>query len=394
MHIGCTNCREEMNRIAMVSFDWRRTKDPLLALGHASISAALRSGLDTIHSTSITDITSNLALTPASVAVSLTVQQLLKLNPGMIGFGTYVWNDACVQETLTALRRSGWKDTAVLEDPQVFYAPRGTLEQLYPGNSVDYFIRGYGEQAMVTLAKRIFEGGHPDVSSGNNKNMPCSIPGVHIYGDKVDKGGQAISGANFCDDSSSGNNAFTVSWLHDLAVLDPTFNVGQRSVDILTMLKLSGYQGKLALQCRFELITPDFIKASHALKESGCDVTLEFGVQTVVDQEAKAGSPASRKMQSCLNWCKHELQPTKLGSWPLMLLRGTELYIQRDLLGLVEEVVTVEMLRRNGVPEHRVVAGLPHVTSSPSFTRKEWIQMARTNDPKLGHASPSSTESQ
>lgn len=47
--------------------------------------------------------------------------------------------------------------------------------------------------------------------------------------------------------------------LRDLAIVDPTFNSGPQYLEVLA--KLSGYRGKLSLQCRLEMISDDLVHA-------------------------------------------------------------------------------------------------------------------------------------
>ena len=57
-------------------------------------------------------------------------------------------------------------------------------------------------------------------------------------------------------------------------------------------------------------------------------------------------------------------------AFPLMLLRGTPLYEQKEKLGLVEKCeVAHEAIER-------VQDEIPHVVESPSFTFDEWRRMA------------------
>ena len=52
---------------------------------------------------------------------------------------------------------------------------------------------------------------------------------------------------------------------------------------------------------------------------------------------------------------------TDIAAFPLMLLKGTELYAEKEKWGMEEEIVGD--------------FGIPTVTSSNSFTKNEWLQM-------------------
>ncbi|KNE56516.1 radical SAM domain-containing protein [Allomyces macrogynus ATCC 38327] len=437
-HLAARAPRTGPLRVALVSFDWRRAKDPSLALGHASLSAALRHAFPRDQVT-ITDLTCNLANDTDNPRHVL--DRLLDTDPHVAGFSTFVWNDRHVQHTIRTARARGWRGTVVLGGPQISYAPRGTLERHYY-EGFDYAVRGYGEHALVDLVRALAKG-----------KPPSAIHGVHAFG-TPDRGEQARVDLNtqpspfevenvldvtatkfhrwetqrgcpfacsFCQhrDGYAGRQhvgmdriareaRLLVEHATDLAVLDPTFNAGgERPAHVLSLLH--GLRGKIALQTRFEMLTPDFIRACTALRESGTDLVLEFGVQTVVTAEARAvrrGNPRARiahwarelhaaripfevsliyglphqtvvSFRASLDWCRSVLRPTRLMAWPLMLLRGTELHAQCRELGLVTRVTSPEMLRAHGIPEGRVVADLPHVVASPSFTEVEWGEMAR-----------------
>ncbi len=69
-----------------------------------------------------------------------------------------------------------------------------------------------------------------------------------------------------------------------ISVLDPIFHVNtERAGQRLKAIKRSGLKAQLSLQCRFELVTPGFLDALN-----GLNVTLEFGLQTIIPREYKA----------------------------------------------------------------------------------------------------------
>ncbi|KAF9408244.1 hypothetical protein BGZ76_005906, partial [Entomortierella beljakovae] len=146
------------------------------------------------------------------------------------------------------------------------------------------------------------------------------------------------------------------SEVRDVAILDPTFNSnGNRHIEILEHFLEFGYKGKLSLQCRFEMVKDEFIEVCRKLKENGVDLLLEFGLQTtnraemleikrmnnmnkVVDVAGRLhsfGIPFEVSMiyglphqtlssfRSSLKTAQHEIKPTSLVAWPLMILRGT-----------------------------------------------------------------------
>ena len=129
-------------------------------------------------------------------------------------------------------------------------------------------------------------------------------------------------------------------------------------------MRESGIGARLSLQCRFELVTDAFLDAAETL-----DATLEFGLQTVHDDEARAVGRPNRmgsvesviaklngrqmpyevsliyglpfqtveRFQESVDWCLEQGVP-RVRAWPLMLLRGTPIHAQREKWGYVESV--------------------------------------------------------
>lgn len=173
-------------------------------------------------------------------------------------------------------------------------------------------------------------------------------------------------------------------------VLDPVFNGGPRALEVLALARDVRLDSRLSLQCRFEILTSDFMDTV-----AGMNVELEFGVQTVIPGEAKLiRRPNDLKK---IGWALHELNARavpfevsliyglpgqtlesfresigwlesrgvrRIKAWPLMLLRGTELDRQREEFAMRET--------RFGD------FGIPVVTSSSSFNEDEWELMRET----------------
>jgi len=150
----------------------------------------------------------------------------------------------------------------------------------------------------------------------------------------------------------------------DIAVLDPVFNSGLNNLQVLEQLKNHGYHGKLSLQCRLEMIKPEFLTK---LKTQGAQVTLEFGLQIIhPEEQTMIGrknnlSKVQKVLQDCnaleldyevslifglpkqtlesfkasIQFCRDN-KAGKIRAFPLMLLHGTELFHQKEALGLVE----------------------------------------------------------
>jgi radical SAM superfamily enzyme len=160
------------------------------------------------------------------------------------------------------------------------------------------------------------------------------------------------------------------------------------------------YRGKLALQCRIEMIKPEFLDLVQAINQGSGRVVLEFGLQTIHKSEQRLiqrpnnlqkiasivsdihrrnieaeislifGLPGQtlESFQASVDYCKM-LGFSTIHAFPLMLLRGTPLFDQKEALQLVES----SDVQFEEIP--RVQRDIPHVVASPTFTFQEWLQM-------------------
>lgn len=400
-------------KVVLVALPWAREGQQLAPLGHASISARLRTD-PAICLEEIVRPVSDQSFPSATVAAEIMACFAAGDTNSTVAIGAYVWNDEQVKELVGHLRSLGFSGRIILGGPQISYATGG-LEQLYPG--VDCFVRGAGESALYALV------------SGRD---PAAIAGVHVAG-ASDKGIQAradldslpspyltglldpaASGSihwetqrgcqfrcSFCQHRQPGKESavikvdrarvyaeidlFCAAKTPRISVLDPIFNRDKQwATDILDRFAERGFSGELSLQCRPEMIDPSFLDAAAKL-----DVTLEFGLQSVVDAESRAvnrpnhlgkveeilsevqkrgirhevsliyGLPRQTltTFRQSIDWClKRNVQT--LRAFPLLLLRGTPLADQRLKWGM------------------EVKPGpIPLVTASASFSADEWRQM-------------------
>lgn len=407
-----------MRRVVLVDFYWTRDKDPRVPLGHASLLAALRQ--DGVEVQTLVIAVNDGCHEPARVAAAILDSAGGPTADADVAFGAYVWGEALLQNVLRALRGSGFRGRIILGGPQVSYSGAG-LEALYP--EADAFIRGYGERALSALVRS---------PSG------ASITGVHWAGTedrleqaKVDleslpspwlTGVIPLEGQRFirwetqrgcmfrcafCQHREAGArltrrslarsrieaeiDLFCEAGVRDIAVLDPIFNSrpSRHAVDVLSRFAARGYTGRLSLQCRAEAIDDAFLDAAAAL-----DVVLEFGLQTIHQEEGKAvdrmnnlakidqalagvrargikhevsvifGLPLQTRtsFEATVAWCLERRVPV-IKAFPLMLLRGTPLERDRATWGL----------EGSGGP-------MPMVVRSNTFDLRDWQAMARLSE--------------
>lgn len=334
----------------------------------------------------------------------------------LVGFGTYVWNDSEVQQLIQRVADTEAK--IVLGGPQVSYMPAGQLEETYPG--VHYFVRGQGEMAMVSLA----HGEFPDdcgihvagtIDHGRRADHDLlSLPSPYLLGTVEPKASirwETQRGCpfkcSFCQHREPSKRLhhqrfdverldkelalFAAYGVKRISILDPIFHTNPaRAIEVLNSIKAAGVTAQLALQCRFETCTPEFLDALE-----GLDVTLEFGLQTTIEAEYRAISRPNNMVivkekirelhgrnidfevsliyglphqtldsfRASVDWCLQQEVP-RVRAWPLMLLRGTPLYDQKDQYGYVESVDQA----------------IPIVIASNSFTEEEYKEMAKIAD--------------
>jgi radical SAM superfamily enzyme YgiQ (UPF0313 family) len=303
-----------------------------------------------------------------------------------IAIGAYIWNEAIVQWLLPRLRSRGFAGRIILGGPQVSYVAAG-LETLYP--AVDVFIRGHAEvalRAVVLTANRIdVQGVH---YAGQTDASTQAFAGLDTLSSPLLDGTIPLQGqrfvrwetrrgcqfnCSFCqhrqkDARVSGATFPTMridreidlicrSGVEDLAVLDPVFNTNEgHAVHVLERFAQNGFRGRISLQCRAELVTDDFLDAAQKL-----DVCLEFGLQTINKKEQKAidrinslphveqalvkvrergirhevslifGLPEQtlESFKDSVRWCLERQVPV-IKAFPLLLLRGTRLDLERE----------------------------------------------------------------
>lgn len=201
-------------------------------------------------------------------------------------------------------------------------------------------------------------------------------------------------------------NKICKSKVNDIAVLDPTFNSGNEYLNVLESFIKNKFKGKMALQIKLEMINDNFIDKLCKMKDNGAHVILECGIQTIINEEMKIikrmnnlkrinlvadklhknsvefeisliyGLPKQTvdSFKLSVDYCKTKLKPKRIYAWPLMILRGTELELDKQVHGLNEEIISMNECNID-IDNTRLFHGIPHVTSSNSFSKKDWLEM-------------------
>jgi radical SAM superfamily enzyme YgiQ (UPF0313 family) len=398
-------------RLVLVDLYWTRDKDPRVPLGHAALLAAL--GQASMLEVRSVVLPVNRIDEPESIADRILAEVGDMAHSLVdIGIGAYIWNELILRELLPLLRARNFKGRIILGGPQISYVQED-LETLYP--QADVFIRGHAENALVDVVRTnqrvsspgVHYAGAPDRATQAKTTLE-ELPSPWLNGyiplqDKAFMRWETQRGCQFkcafCQhrqpDAKVRGAVFPLSRImaeideicragvREVAVLDPVFNSNEHpghAVRVLQRFAQQGYTGRLSLQCRAELIDDAFLDAAQAL-----DVCLEFGLQTIHPKEQQAiertnnmrsvdaalakvrergirhevslifGLPEQtlHSFKESVRWCLDRKVPV-IRAFPLLLLRGTKLELERARWNLV-------------VGDE----AMPEVVESSTFCRKE-----------------------
>ena len=403
--------------LLLIDFYWIRDKDPRISLGHASLLASLKNVSDLKVVPISSPVNEEIDLNNISKVV---MEHVSTYSPEFvdIAIGVYVWSEDIVRELLPLLKSKGFDGRIILGGPQISYSQPG-LERAYP--EADIFVRGYAEDVLAKIVcdgesaniKGVHYCGREDKGEQADVNLDkLSSPWLQNIVPLVDQKfirWETQRGCPFqcyfCQHREPGSRLrhrefnrrrlfeeiklFCRNNIKEIAVLDPIFNINSRATEILNIFYELGYKGQLSLQCRAEFVTPEFIGASKRL-----NVKLEFGLQTVHRIESKAigrlnnlsvvnkvlnmvreagifyeislifGLPCQTtgSFFESVSWCLERKVPV-IKAFPLMLLKGTKLDVNRERWNLKESD-----------------GSMPIVISSDSFNQKDWIKMAQLSE--------------
>ena len=420
--------------VMLLSLDWCRPKDPPISLGSASILINLLS-----RGCNATALPFN--VNAPQFDTNEVVQQIFDQRPTertLLGIGAFVWNESHLQTILSRLRRHRFPGSILLGGPQISYTSTHP-QKYYP--LADIFCRGYAEQAVYELVTTsTIDEPFPDIVGIVYKGLPdlklqatCdleTLPSPYLLGvlpPQTFMRWETQRGCpfrcSFCQHRESHlatkglqkRRSFEINrlieeskWMSqnavtDVAILDPTFNSGPNYLKVMDALIACNYRGKVSLQCRFEMIKNEFLERVVKLNEIGAKIVLEFGLQTIIPNEAKAINRPNRikkiedvikqlhyleilfevslifglplqtleSFKESVNFCLENKVPV-VKAWPLMLLRGTPL----DSLEMREKYQLKERNICASEEIDRVQINIPHVVESSTFNESEWRKMA------------------
>ncbi len=408
--------------IILLDLPWTRDKDPRVPLGHARILSALRRDTP-LDVRSLVIPLNGPNSSPDSIVSRILAEATTASGEIDLGIGVYIWCERVVCALLRELRRCGFSGRIILGGPQISYTSPN-VAALYPG--ADAFIRGYAESALCELAMQpgrpripgvVYRGGFDQALQA--ESSLSNLPSPWLDGTVPVRPGGLVRWetqrgcpykCSFCQHRQAGTSPpslrgdrerldaeidlFAEVGVGEVAILDPVFNSRtpgepHRATRILEQFAERGFEGRISLQCRPELIDDAFLDKCRVL-----DVQLEFGLQTVVPQEwgpIRRGNKLPRvdaalrkcielgidhqvslifglplqtlaSFEASVQWClSRDVQV--LRAFPLMLLRGTTLERERDRWDLRETDTQ-----------------MPVVCASSSFDQSDWLAMARISD--------------
>jgi radical SAM superfamily enzyme YgiQ (UPF0313 family) len=326
-----------------------------------------------------------------------------------LAISCYIWNEYFIKDFLQVIRRSGFQGKIVLGGYQISYTSKP--EQLfdeYP--EADIYIKGYAEKSLLEAIlmprpaeKKILKG-EVDFSL---------IPSVYLTGEfpieqnmkmirwETQRGCPYV--CSFCAhrDLEKGKvykheldkifaelAFFKGKNVQKVNALDPIFNGGKNAVLILEEIARLQMNTLFSFQVRFEnfknVLGKKFLDFAEKI-----NINLEFGLQTIVEKEFYTierpnnlqvvesviqelnergisyeismiyGLPHQtlESFQYGIDWLL-ERNVKNIAAFPLMLLKGTKLYDQKEEFSFVEKVLGD--------------FNIPTVVSSNTFSENEW----------------------
>lgn len=407
-----------MKKVLFISFDFIRPNEPEKPLAISSIMANAKAD---------PFIRDNFSLSHVSVNMlnNQFADSLFDIAPGQkiafseyshVFLSAYVWNEPLLNPFMKKVRGSGFGGKIILGGYQIAYSRMDSLKRVYP--EADYFIPGYAEEAV----KFLLGSPGPEAETVIRREVDFNLLKSPYLNEEIKIGKEGLTvrfetkrgcpyKCSFCAHRDLEHNKvhtlglqkvkdeislFESRKVRKVNVLDPVFNASGNYLEILHHINRVNSHATYALQSRFEAISGQKGIEFLDLVSAG-NYILEFGVQTLVESESVTinrrndlnkisttldqlrerkinfevsviyGLPGQtiESFKYGINYLKDK-GCTTIKAYPLMLLRGTELYHQKDRWQLKEEMVG----------EYNI----PVVTSGNSFSTHEWYQMKELAD--------------
>ena len=400
-----------MRKLLLISFDFIRDGEPNTSLAIGSIMSYLYSkkeyGVEfeakhhTINMFSFDKNTS-------SFEIADEIEYLNINSFNFIAISAYVWSEKYLNDLMNILRiKYLFTGKFILGGYQISYSNNPKLE--YPNSEL--FVDGYGEHTLYEILIGKHKAGLIK-SSLKFSDIPSpyttGIIPIKVNQSKVrieTKRGCPYK-CTFCAHRDLTNNKvliknnerifeelvfFKNKNVKKINILDPIFNAGKDYLIILKKMISLRITSQINIQTRFETISgingQEFLNLCERL-----NIHLEFGLQTAIRNESilikRKNQP--EKIASVMKELNKRnisyevsliyglpsqtfnsfnesiafLQTNdchKIKAFPLMLLKGTELYLEKEKYSMEEKIINDY--------------DIPVVVKSDSFTEYQWLKM-------------------
>ena len=332
-----------------------------------------------------------------------------------IAISSFVWNEYLINPLINHLKLNGFTRKVILGGSQITYANRDALTTEYP--QADIFISNYAEKSLLEAITdenpKLYYNSVPDF-----KTLPSPfLTGEHKIAQNQHmlrwetKRGCPYA-CSFCAHRNLENGRVNYMELekgfNELAlfkekrvkrinVLDPVFNMGSSYIQLMNEIeRLQFHETTFTFQSKIELLAKsDGNEFLNLIEKTNSH--LEFGLQTIIPEEYKIierkndiktintqldilksrgisyetsliyGLPNQTvdSFKESIDYIKSKGN-AKVTAWPLMLLKGTPLFQEKEKWNLKEEVLND--------------FDIPVVTSSNSFNKDDWFKMKEMAD--------------
>ncbi len=400
-----------MKKLLIISFDFIREGEPKTSLAIGSIMSYLYSkkeyGINfkakhhTINMLQLDKNTSSLDIANEFKYMNLELFEYIAIS-------AYVWNEKYLNELMDIFRHKYlFKGKFILGGYQISYSNNPIIE--YPDCNI--FVDGYGEQTIYEILKGKHKTGVIKSSLDFSQiPSPYITEVIPIKNNQPKVRIETKRGCpykcTFCAHRDLTNNKvlskdnlrvfeelvfFKKKKVKKINILDPIFNAGKDYLVILKKMVSIGLTSEISVQVRFETISgskgEEFLNLCEKL-----NIHLEFGLQTAKRDESilikRKNQPEKiASVMKELNKRKISYEVSliyglpsqtfksfnesvdfliingcnKIKAFPLMLLKGTELYLEKEKYSMKEKVIN----------EYDI----PVVVKSNSFSEKDWFRM-------------------
>jgi len=329
-----------------------------------------------------------------------------------VAISCYIWNEYLINPLTKKIRGLGFKGKIVLGGYQISYSTKEKLIFEYPEANI--FTFGYAEKSLLNsiFVKKT------TAPLFLNENVDFSeIPSPYLTNEILISENQKMVRwetkrgcpykCSFCSHRDLTKNKvykhendkilqelalFKTKKVKRINIIDPVFNAGKDYLSYMKHIYDLGLSAELTLQTRFEMIKGEAGELFLDLCEK-TNAHLEFGIQTIIPNEYNAINRPndnnligkllpelkSRNISyeiSLIYGLPYQTLDTfrqsidfllskgceNLTAYPLMLLKGTELYEQKGKFNFVEQ--------------NMGDFNIPTVIASNTYSEQEWLKMS------------------